>query len=94
MQTLRMRKEHLPTLLEGLRAWGTLFAPVERGRGAYSLEPIDDVGMARPEALRTIIPFKKLLIVRHTTIGQDDVAKLLSAIAAAMDNGAAADGGH
>jgi sulfhydrogenase subunit beta (sulfur reductase) len=57
-----MRREHLSSLLEGLRAWGTLYAPVERGHGAYSLEPIDDVGKARPEALRTIVPFKKLLL--------------------------------
>jgi sulfhydrogenase subunit beta (sulfur reductase) len=72
MQTLRMRVEHLPTLLEGLRAWGTLYAPVERGHGAYSLEPIDDVRQARPEALRTIIPFKKLLLKpRFTTVESD-----------------------
>lgn len=73
MQTLRMRVEHLPTLLEGLRAWGTLYAPVERGHGAYSLEPIDDVRQARPEALRTIIPFKKLLLKpRFTTVESVD----------------------
>jgi sulfhydrogenase subunit beta (sulfur reductase) len=62
MQTLRMRSELLPELLTGLKAWGTLYAPVERGQGAFSLEAVDDVSRARPDALRTIVPFKKLLL--------------------------------
>ena len=32
-----------------------------------------------------IIPYKQLLIVRHTTTGQNDIARLLGAMAAAMD---------
>jgi sulfhydrogenase subunit beta (sulfur reductase) len=62
MQTLRMADDLLPDLIESLKAWGTLWAPVERDSGVFSLEPIDDVSRARPEALRTIIPFKKLLL--------------------------------
>jgi len=62
MQTLRMREEYLPRLVEGLRSWGIVYAPVERGHGAYSLEPIRDPAEARPQALRTILPFKKLLL--------------------------------
>jgi hypothetical protein len=34
-----------------------------------------------------VIPFQQLLIVRHTTTGQEQVAKLLAAIAAAMHGG-------
>jgi sulfhydrogenase subunit beta (sulfur reductase) len=62
MQTLRMKRELLPSFLEGLKAWGTLHAPVERGHGVYAIEAIDDVSRARPEALRTILPLKKLLL--------------------------------
>jgi len=62
MQTFRMNQAHLPDLLEALKGWGTLWAPVERGHGAYSLEAVDDVDRICPEALRTIIPFKKLLL--------------------------------
>jgi sulfhydrogenase subunit beta (sulfur reductase) len=64
-----MRKEALPALVEGLKAWGKVWAPVERGAGAFALEPIDDPARARPEALRTILPLKKLLLrPRFTTL--------------------------
>jgi sulfhydrogenase subunit beta (sulfur reductase) len=63
-----MRTEHLPRLLEGLRAWGTLYAPVERAPDVFSLEAIDDVSRARPDALRTILPFKKLLLKPRFTM--------------------------
>ncbi len=62
MQTLRMDKRLLSSLLEALRAWGTLIAPVERSPGVFALAEIEDVGSARPEAQRTILPFKKLLL--------------------------------
>ncbi len=46
-------------------------------------------GMGAPPLVHSgIIPFNQLLIVRHTTIGQDDVAKLLAAIGAALEAGA------
>ena len=72
MQTLCMKQELLPRLLEGLRGWGTLYAPVERGRGVYSLEAIENVAQVRPEALRTISPFKKLLLKPRFTMIETD----------------------
>lgn len=74
MQTLRMKTEFLPTLLKGLAPWGTLYAPVERAPGVFSLEATGgDVSRARPEALRTIVPFKKLLLKpRFTMLEQDE----------------------
>ncbi|MEW6338581.1 MAG: 4Fe-4S dicluster domain-containing protein [Acidobacteriota bacterium] len=62
MQTLRMNESLLPSLLEVLKGFGTLIAPVERSPGVFSLEAIADVSRVRPDALRTILPFKKLLL--------------------------------
>lgn len=73
MQTLRMKTEFLPTLYRGLGQWGTVYAPVERAPGVFSLEPCEEVARARPEALRTIVPFKKLLLKpRFTVVEQRD----------------------
>ena len=61
MQTLRMNSTLLPELLEALKGWGGVWAPGKRALGVFSLEGIDDdATRARPEALRTILPFKKL----------------------------------
>jgi len=68
MQSLRMKTELLPTFLEALKAWGTVYAPVERAPGVYGLEALDDVARARPDALRTILPFKKLLLKPRFTM--------------------------
>ncbi len=57
MQTLRMNTENLPEFLQALKDWGKVWAPVEREKKVFSLEPIDDVSKARPDALTTIIPF-------------------------------------
>lgn len=62
MQNLILDTELLPDLLEALKTWGSVWAPVERAEGVFSLEVLDDVSAARPEALRTIVPFKKLLL--------------------------------
>jgi len=63
MQTLRMDDRLLPSLIDALRDWGTVWAPVERAAGVFSLEVVDDdVGRARPEAVRTVLPFKKVLL--------------------------------
>ncbi len=62
MQTLRMNASLLKSFVEALKRLGTLVAPVERSPGVFSLEPIDDVDTARPDALRTVLPFKKLLL--------------------------------
>ncbi len=68
MQSFRMANEFLPDFLEGLKSWGTVWAPVEVAPELYSLEVIDDVDRARPDALRTILPFKKLLLQPRFTM--------------------------
>jgi sulfhydrogenase subunit beta (sulfur reductase) len=62
MQSLRMKTELLPELVAGLGAWGTVWAPVERAPDVFALEVLDDPARARPDALRTILPFKKILL--------------------------------
>jgi sulfhydrogenase subunit beta (sulfur reductase) len=62
MQTMCMNSSLLNSFLEALRSFGTLVAPVEQAPGVFTLEPIKDVGTARPDALRTVLPFKKLLL--------------------------------
>ncbi len=68
MQTWRMDNHLMPELVEALRAWGTIWSPVERRPGVFSLEAVDDVSKARPDALRTVIPFKKLLLKPRFTM--------------------------
>lgn len=68
MQTFRMNASFLPAFLEALKRWGTLVAPVERESGTYTLEVIDDVSKARPEAIRTTLPFKKFLLKPRFTM--------------------------
>ena len=68
MQTFRMNTSLLPGFLEALKRWGTLVAPVERSPGVFSLEEIDDVKVVRPDALRTVVPFKKLLLKPRFTM--------------------------
>lgn len=62
MQTLRMEKHSLPHLLETLRQFGSLIAPIEKAPGVYTLALVEDVSQIRPEALRTILPIKKFLL--------------------------------
>ncbi len=62
MQTFRMATDLLPAFIEALKKWGTVWAPVRHGGNGYRLQPVDDVSEARPEALRTTLPFKKLLL--------------------------------
>ena len=62
MQTLQMPTRNLPEFLEALKDWGTLWAPVFNGRKAFRLDAIGDVSLVRPDALRTTLPFKKLLL--------------------------------
>ena len=68
MQTLRMDTSLLGSFLEALKAFGTVIAPVERSPGVFTLEAIDDVSKARPEAVRTVLPFKKLLLKPQFTM--------------------------
>jgi hypothetical protein len=60
---------------DGAAAPGTEF-------GGSSMGPTSHPARAIP--VPRIIPFRQLLIVRHTTIGQQDVANLLGAMAAAI----------
>ncbi len=62
MQTLRLKTELLPDLVTALGAWGAVWAPVEQAPEVFTLERINDPTRARPDALRTILPFKKLLL--------------------------------
>jgi hypothetical protein len=57
-----MNSRLLDTFVEALKPLGTLMAPVERAPGVFALEPIENVKDARPDALRTVLPFKKLLL--------------------------------
>jgi sulfhydrogenase subunit beta (sulfur reductase) len=63
MQTLRLEASRLSELTRHLMAWGSVWAPVEdASSGAFRLEILEDPEAARPDALRTVIPFKKLLL--------------------------------
>jgi sulfhydrogenase subunit beta (sulfur reductase) len=68
VQTFRLPTRALPAFLESLKGWGTLVAPVERAPGTFVLEAVDDVSRARPDALRTVLPFKKLLLKPRFTM--------------------------
>ena len=68
MQTLRLEAERLPDLLEALMERGPVWAPVETSLGSFSLQVLEDALLARPDALRTIVPFKKLLLAPSFTM--------------------------
>ena len=74
MQSLRLSSALLPDLIEALKGWGAVWAPVEKAPGVFSLQPIDDAAQARPDALRTILPFKKLLMKPRFTMVERDGA--------------------
>ena len=62
MQTLRLEASRLSELIQHLMGWGPVWAPVEQSPGVFSLEVLENAEQARPDALRTVIPFKKLLL--------------------------------
>ncbi len=62
MQTLRLDASRLQDFVNALQDWGIVWAPVETGPGFFTLQPLEDVSLARPDVLRTAIPFKKLLL--------------------------------
>ncbi len=68
MQTLRLDARRLPDLTRHLMTVGQVWAPVEKGRNRFNLEVIDDPARARPEVLRTAVPFKKLLLPPRLTM--------------------------
>ena len=57
MQTLRLPESSYQDFLCGLKDFGTVWAPVESEPGIFRLEALGDVDRARPDALRTVIPF-------------------------------------
>ncbi|MFN8547499.1 MAG: hypothetical protein U0527_05885 [Candidatus Eisenbacteria bacterium] len=80
MQSLRLAEERLDGFLNALRDEGELYAPVARevqsgkaqGTEVFALERIEDPRRARPDALRTILPFKKLLLPPRVTVTRGD----------------------
>lgn len=48
--------------------WGRVWAPVEAAAGNFTLQVIKDASEARPDALRTVLPFKKLLLAPSFTM--------------------------
>jgi sulfhydrogenase subunit beta (sulfur reductase) len=71
-----MKSESLPAFISALKAWGKVWAPVERSPGVFVLDAIDDPACARPDALRTVLPFKKLLLKpRFTMVERDEAGR-------------------
>ena len=68
MQTLKLDARRLPDLLVALMDWGPVWAPVETTPGSFTLQVLEDIVQARPEALRTVVPFKKLLLPASFTM--------------------------
>jgi sulfhydrogenase subunit beta (sulfur reductase) len=67
----------------GLTLWGPVWAPVENGRGSFTLQALEDPSQARPDALRTVVPFKKLLLAPSFTMVRGEFGA-----AAGIDDGA------
>jgi sulfhydrogenase subunit beta (sulfur reductase) len=68
MQTFRLDAGSLQDLIEALMKWGQVWAPVENVAGNFTLEILEDAALARPDALRTVVPFKKLLLPPTVTM--------------------------
>ena len=62
MQTLRLEASRLEQFITRLMEWAPVWAPVESSPGVFNLERLRHANEARPDALRTVIPFKKLLL--------------------------------
>lgn len=60
MRAVKMKKENLKDFLTAIQSFGDLWGPVKNGEG-FSLEQITDYSKIDLSALRTKIPFKKLL---------------------------------
>jgi sulfhydrogenase subunit beta (sulfur reductase) len=75
MQTLRLDARRLPDFVGALMNWGTVWAPVETTSGLFTLQLLEDVSCARPDALRTVVPFKKLLLAPSFTMVKGEFAE-------------------
>ncbi len=60
MRAVKMKKENLNDFLKAIGSFGTLWGPVQNGE-EYALEQVKDYSKLDLTALRTKIPFKKLL---------------------------------
>jgi sulfhydrogenase subunit beta (sulfur reductase) len=87
MQTLRLEGSRLQGFVNALTDWGEVWAPVETAPGIFSLEVLKDVSQARPDVLRTVIPFKKLLLAPTTTMISGSFAEVAGPTGAAGGNG-------
>ncbi len=61
MRAVKMKKENLYDFLDSIRTFGKLWGPVKSGKH-HALSEIDDFSKIDLKALRTKIPFKKLLV--------------------------------
>ena len=60
MRAFKMKRENLNDFLDAIRPFGTLWGPVKNGE-EFALQELDDYSKLDLTALRTKIPFKKLL---------------------------------
>ena len=67
MQTLRLDASQLGALTSALMRWGPVWAPIETEPGVFTLQVVGDETVARPDVLRTVIPFIKLLLPTSIT---------------------------
>jgi sulfhydrogenase subunit beta (sulfur reductase) len=75
MQTMRLDSTRLPEFTAALMDWGQVWAPVETDPGYFTLQILEDVSQARPEVLRTVVPFKKLLLAPSFAMMKGDFAE-------------------
>ena len=68
MQTLRLDAARLPEFIAALMDRAQVWAPVETPAGDFVLQVLEDASLARPDALRTVLPFKKLLLAPSLTM--------------------------
>ncbi len=67
MRAVKIKKEHLNNFLESIKPFGELWGPVKKGDG-HVLEKIEDFSRLDLTALRTKLPFKKLLLPPRFTM--------------------------
>jgi len=60
MRAFKMKRENLNRFLDAIRPFGTLWGPVKSG-DEFALQEVDDYSKLDLTALRTKIPYKKLL---------------------------------
>ena len=86
MQTLRLDASRLDDLIVALKGWGPVWSPIETEPGVFNLQRLEDVSEARPDVLRTVIPFKKLLLPPSFNMVSGGFAELGSTEAVSQEN--------